>query len=51
MSHPMEYFERIFIINLSLRTGTHDLRWYHSLSLVRDCVAGLRLLKNALKRR
>lgn len=32
------------------RTDIHDLRWYDSAPLVRDCVAGLRLFKNALKR-
>ena len=33
------------------RTDIHDLRWYDSTPLIRECVAGLRLAKNALKRR
>ena len=33
------------------RTDIHDLRWYDSTPLVREAVAGLRLLKNALIRR
>lgn len=33
------------------RTDIHDLRWYDTTPLVRECVAGLRLAKNALKRR
>lgn len=33
------------------RTDIHDLRWYDNTPLVREAVAGLRLLKNALVRR
>ena len=35
----------------TLRSDIHDLRWYDSTPLVREAVAGLRLLKNALIRR
>ena len=33
------------------RTDIHDLRWYDSTPVVREAMAGLRLLKNALIRR
>ena len=33
------------------RTDIHDLRWYDTTPLLRECVAGLRLVKNALKQR
>lgn len=33
------------------RTDIHDLRWYDTTPLVRECVAGLRLAKNTLKHR
>ena len=35
----------------SSRTDIHDLRWFDTTPLVRECVAVLRLAKNALKRR
>jgi hypothetical protein len=33
------------------RTDIHDLRWYDTAPLIRNAVAGLRWVKNALKRR
>lgn len=50
MSHPVDYFERDFVISPPSRTGSLDLSWYDPTPLLRNGLVCLCLVNNALKR-